>query len=437
MAYGINWDLLRPNTDYGAQAMAGFERGRAMAARTHEDRAMSEFATDPNNPDKQAALLRYAPEKGAALLRLQRERQSWKREDEFRSALGDYVSSNSGALGGGVMSGLPRRPQGVLAGALGGGGLGQQTDALSGQRPALQPNALTGLVPQPGAAAPNALGASSSAPLLGGAPAASVLGGALDRSPAAPGGAPAADPTQVDPDDYRGAVDQQSAAFARMAKADPVKAMAAVQEHYKAAKSRLDLMSAVYDEAYEELASVSDDESYQRTLDWVQKEFQPYGIDIRTIVPPTFPGTKGVRELRYRALDAKDQLVAADRYMRLQWDIEDDIADNERADRNTASLIEHRDDQEGIAIRGQNIRSGDTRRGQDLADARGRHGIEVASEDRRRGQDLASSDRRRGQDQRGARGGGQNIPTVKTPEEARALPKGTVFRTPDGRVKVR
>lgn len=225
-----------------------------------------------------------------------------------------------------------------------------------------------------------------------------------------------------------------------MAKADPAKAMAAVQEHYKATKSRLDLMSAVYDEAYEELASVADDESYQRTLDWVQKEFQPYGVDIRTIVPPTFPGVKGVRELRYRALDAKDQLTAADRYMRLQWDIEDDIADNERADRNTASMIEHRDDQEGIAIRGQDVRSGDTRRGQDLSDARGRHGIDVASEDRRRGQDLASGDRRRGQDQRGTRGGrggGQNIPTIRSPEQARALPKGTVFRTPDGRVKVR
>ncbi len=346
----INWDLLRTNTDYGAQAMAGFERGRAMAQRAHEDRALSDFATDPDNPDKQAALLRYAPEKGAALLRLQRERQSWKRDDEFRSALGDYVASNSGALGVSALGRAPRG-QGVLGGALG-GALNQPQDALGSARMGPQTNALSGLLPSPGGATPNALGPSPAAPVLGGAPAAPVLGGSMDRSPAALGGSPAADPTQVDPDDYRGAVDQQSAAFARMAKADPAKAMAAVQEHYKATKSRLDLMSAVYDEAYEELASVSDDESYQRTLDWVQKEFQPYGIDIRTIVPPTFPGAKGIRELRYRALDAKDQLVAADRYMRLQWDIEDDVADNERADRNIASMIEHRDDQEGIAIRG-------------------------------------------------------------------------------------
>lgn len=35
----------------------------------------------------------------------------------------------------------------------------------------------------------------------------------------------------------------------------------------------------------------------------------------------------------------------------------------------------------------------------------------------------------------GGRGG--NIPTVKTPQEAMALPPGTKFRTPDGRVKVR
>ena len=35
------------------------------------------------------------------------------------------------------------------------------------------------------------------------------------------------------------------------------------------------------------------------------------------------------------------------------------------------------------------------------------------------------------------RGGRENIPTVQTPAEARALPPGTKYRTPDGKVKIR
>lgn len=193
-------------------------------------------------------------------------------------------------------------------------------------------------------------------------------------SPASPAGqAPAAD--------YRAAVDRQTEAFARMAQADPIKALAAQKAVYDNAKARIDSVRALYNSAYQELGAVNDDASYQRVLARVRSEFEPYGIDVGALVPPQYPGPDGIRELRYRALEAKDQLVAADRYMRLKWDIADDQIDNE-------ALADYREGQLSNARRGQDIASSDRRRGQDITDARGR-----------RGQDLA------GARSRGGRGG--------------------------------
>jgi hypothetical protein len=102
-------------------------------------------------------------------------------------------------------------------------------------------------------------------------------------------------------------------------------------------------------------------------------------------------------QARMRAgMDVRSALIADDRERRTDWAIEDDLLDNTRADRNTESMVEHRDDQEAIA-----------RRGQDLTDRRGRYGIGVSSADRRRGQDLIDTRTRRGQDitdERGRRG---------------------------------
>jgi hypothetical protein len=98
---------------------------------------------------------------------------------------------------------------------------------------------------------------------------------------------------------------------------------------------------------------------------------------------------------------------------RLAADVEDDEADNERADRDTNSRISDRAARLDVTVRGQNI----------------------ASTDRRRGQDI-SGRRAPGRGDRGG-GGAPAVVDVKTPQEARGLPKGTVFRTPDGQVKVR
>ncbi|KQM64697.1 hypothetical protein ASE65_15620 [Sphingomonas sp. Leaf16] len=135
----------------------------------------------------------------------------------------------------------------------------------------------------------------------------------------------------------------------------------------------------------------------------------------------------------YRNLSDVIRDDRADR--RLTADIADDEADNERANMDTRDRMADRARRRALTARGQN-----------MTDARGRYSIGVTSADRQRGQDIASTDRRRGQDitdrrvrETGGRRGGAagGIPTVSSVAEARKLPSGTVFRTPDGKMKVR
>lgn len=82
-------------------------------------------------------------------------------------------------------------------------------------------------------------------------------------------------------------------------------------------------------------------------------------------------------------MTVREALSADNADLRLEADVADDQADNERADENAASLHQYRQGQLGNARRGQDISSRDRRRGQD-----------VSSGDRRRGQDISSRDRR-------------------------------------------
>lgn len=82
---------------------------------------------------------------------------------------------------------------------------------------------------------------------------------------------------------------------------------------------------------------------------------------------------------------------------RLEQDVADDEADNERADRNTASLISGRDARRGLIARGQN-----------LTDARGRRGQDIALTDRRRGQDITDARLR----DTGSKHGSRSAPAV-------------------------
>ncbi|HEX8413094.1 MAG TPA: hypothetical protein VF637_04320 [Sphingomicrobium sp.] len=224
----------------------------------------------------------------------------------------------------------------------------------------------------------------------------------------------------------------RAAALDRLSRADPELAMKAQAEERKATKEQLAIFHDLNSQAMQLMGGVSDQASYDVARRRGQALFGRYGLSLDEYQLPDQYTPEVVRGLMMQALDTDKQLTQLRQDRRLDADIEDDEADNERADRNTDSVITDRSARRGLVARGQ-----------DMSDARGRYGIGVASADRRRGQDLTSTDRRRGQDisatrprtGRGA-GGGANIPTISSPEQARQLPSGTTFRTPDGRLKV-
>jgi len=206
----------------------------------------------------------------------------------------------------------------------------------------------------------------------------------------------------------------RDAAFLRMWQADPVRAMEIDSEMRDNALKRIKVVREAYGWAAQQLGGATDEASYQAAKKGFADRLAEIGIDVpQEGVPQNYPGPEGIRALLMRAAEAEDQLAALDRRDRLEWDVADDVEDNERADRNTDSLIGDRAARRGLIARGQNITSTDRRRGQDMTDKR-----------------LRETGGGRGR-------GSARVVSVRTPEEARALPAGTVFRTPDGRVKVR
>lgn len=135
--------------------------------------------------------------------------------------------------------------------------------------------------------------------------------------------------------------------------------------------------------------------------------------------------------------------------------INDVSTDNARADLladntidNTQDTMRDRTERRALTARGQSmadargrygiaVSHSDRVRGQDMTDARGRYSVGVAHEDRVRGQDMAEARSQRPRPGRAGRGGAAaapaSLPLARTPAEAKALPPGTVFRTPDGR----
>lgn len=121
-------------------------------------------------------------------------------------------------------------------------------------------------------------------------------------------------------------------AFLEMMEIDVSKAMKIDSDARTQALERLKAVDDGYDLAISRLGAVGDDATYQATLRDVNARFQPLGIDISTMVPPTYPGPDGIRKLLQSAMGAKEQLAALDRRDRLDADIEDDDTDNARAD---------------------------------------------------------------------------------------------------------
>ncbi len=195
----------------------------------------------------------------------------------------------------------------------------------------------------------------------------------------------------------------QNEALIRLAQADPSRAFA-LEDREKTARSKeLDDMHKLNAASGRLLAGVSDQQSYESAMGRMKKMFARFGESMDDYDVPGTYDPSYVQSLRMSALDIDKQLAAERGAKRLEWDIEDDQADNERADRNTDSVITDRSARRDITVRGQNLSDARGRRGQDLSDSRGRRGQDIASSDRRRGQDVSDKRLRETVGNRGAR----------------------------------
>lgn len=192
-------------------------------------------------------------------------------------------------------------------------------------------------------------------------------------------------------------------AFLRMLEIDPSRALKFKSELRDNMVKMLGQEHDVYAAAIDRLAFAKDEPSYQQTIAELAPMVSSIGGDITKIVPPTYPGPDGIRELTMKALDAKDRISAFISQDRANIHAKNVEADNIRQDRNTDSLINDRQRRTSI----------------------------YADRSARAGQGGGGG--------RGSGGGGRSAAPVKvnTPAEAMKLPKGTRYATPDGKVMVR
>ena len=126
-----------------------------------------------------------------------------------------------------------------------------------------------------------------------------------------------------------------------MIKADPVKALKLRSELRDNFVKTLKDTREVYRFGIERLSQASDEQTYQSVLAELEPMTQAIGGNLLDHVPANYPGPDGMRELLTKALDAKEQVSA---FMQ-QANIDED---NERADRNTDSIIGDRSARQGV-----------------------------------------------------------------------------------------
>lgn len=200
------------------------------------------------------------------------------------------------------------------------------------------------------------------------------------------------------------------AAFLEMLKQDPKAAFKIDSEMRDKAADRLKLQRDAYGMAVSRLAGVKDQASYDAALTEVQQQVEPLGVNVTDHLPAQFPGVDALRDLRLRALDAKDQL----NFFLQESNID---ADNKRQDRNTESLISDRTERRNDQRRYNEDRIG------------------IA---RNRAETYRQNSHRPSGGGRGRAASAPPAPVkVSTPAEAMKLPKGTRYTTPDGKVMVR
>jgi hypothetical protein len=376
---GINWQMgVMP--DIGGNVMKAFQEGQKVGDEMRRRKALQDWSADPQNPQTLNALMAVAPELGFKAAEHQRKQAEGQREREFGGALSEYMTSGGGNA--------------LLGGPSPGAGMG----ALSGY-----PQRNTPALPREG---------QPTMPVAGNALAPAMMPQRATASSAMPFELPDSRPDAPDMSSLGQPQNGRDRAFLRMVQVDPIKALKIRSTLRDNFVGQLKDTREVYAFAIDRLSQTTDQASYQAVIEELAPMAAAIGGDLAAHVPPTYPGPDGLNELLLRAVDVKDRIGLLMR----QADID---ADNERADRNTDSLIKDRDTRRGETRRYHDLQAGNTRRGQD-----------IRSRDTRRGQD------RRGSGSRSA-APRENIPTVRTPEEAMKLKPGTKFKTPDGRVKIR
>jgi hypothetical protein len=180
------------------------------------------------------------------------------------------------------------------------------------------------------------------------------------------------------------------------------------------------------------LGGVSDDASLAQAKERAREVYRRFGMptDFIDSIPDTY-SPELVRQLQMQGMSSKEQLAAIARENRLEWDIQDDELDNERADRNTDSMVDYRQGQLSNTRRGQDMTDARGRRGQNLTDARGRRGQDLTDARGRRRQDLADQRARDGVGDRSGRRGQRPRGGGNT------SPEGTIIQGPGGQRMVK
>lgn len=380
-----NWNLLASASHNFSNALAtGMELGeRARKAQDERElrKALAAFSANPDDPAAVQEVFARNPELGMKL-------SEYADKRAFNSAMGEYLAPGGQpnellGLGRGSQT-LPTAPapQGQApVNALGAGVLppvrqgASFEEAFAPLAPGSQPASGAAGMPSQSQAAPGTLPEH-----MGGAP-----------QPRGPGAAPAAQEPDLsflgEPQNGR------DRAFLQMVKRDAVKAIKIRSTMRDDFMDRVEAEADFYSAAVNELSRMGDESGWQAALRRLAPMAQALGTDLLAAVPPTYPGPDAVEQLLQSALPVKERLD----YLLREANVE---ADNERADRNTDSLIDTREAQTAEQRRYNDRRIDTSRRGQDLTDSRGR-----------RGQDLTDSRVRSGAGRKG-KSGGSSRPTA-------------------------
>lgn len=300
----INWGLLKQgpsNLDYLKFGLGIGKDFKEERERREANNALAQFAMDPSSQSAFASLAAAGnPDLTFRAMNARRTFEADKRDMEGRNALADYAVAGLGAFQ-------------------------RSAPPVAGPSPGNSTNSGQG----PGVRAPTT---QQQAPQQQATPNLSMFGEPQSE------------------DDH---------AFLRAVRADPMAALKMKGTLRDNAVKSIEAERDFYDFAVSRLAGVTDEAGYQAAIEEADKIMRPLGGDVRAHVPPNFPGAEGLRDLRLRALDAKDQISALLEEANVK-------ADNVRADRNTASLIEDRNARRAESRRYHDQQDSTRRRGQDV-----------------------------------------------------------------------